>query len=148
MFRRRTVWLSCKMRFICTGAEIPTMEHNVQGENNNNHYSGSNARFHWRCHTLQSTLQQHLCFAARSTVHCGTRPILRPYYMVSSRTPTIAFETDLVTEWLSSNTCRCNVLHEMSRLCASLSRRCCPIAPMRDTPTRLILVVDPRHLYL
>jgi hypothetical protein len=29
-----------------------------------------------------------------------------------------------------------------------LSRRCCPIAPMRDTPTRLIHVVDPSHLYL
>jgi hypothetical protein len=102
-----------------------------------------------RCHTPQS-IRNSSCasFAARSTVQGGTRPILRPYYMVSSRTPTIAFETDLVTEWLSSNTCRCSVLHEMFRLCASLSRRCCPIAPMRNTPTRLILVGDPRHLYL
>jgi hypothetical protein len=32
--------------------------------------------------------------------------------------------------------------------CASLSRRCCPIAPMRDTPSLLILAGDPRHLYL
>jgi hypothetical protein len=37
---------------------------------------------------------------------------------------------------------------EISILYASLSCRCCPIAPMRDTPSLLILAGDPRHLYL
>jgi hypothetical protein len=39
-------------------------------------------------------------------------------------------------------------MHETLDFCASLSRRCCPIALMRDTPTRMILADDLRHLYL